>query len=188
MEKYYCVYCGAWIDPCNGTPPSYEGKYYHRFCWNQSSKIQKILKKDEEPQKKKLFIANDPDYPYFCECVCKVFVLKMPGPAINGQADKLMNTYGYTCKGMGQTLLYIYQVKKIPDKNDYWHKSIALVPRFYNEAQSYWANEAKKDIERQKKAEEAKKNENVIKVLIDKPQERKPKFSPIYTDEEEESE
>ena len=154
MQGVLCHFCKSQTNKVLKTEAiKIDGKNFHQKCAKQY-------------QDKKELMEN----------ICRIFNFKAPGPKNMAYISKFYNQ-GMTFKGMTNTLIYFYDIKKndISKSND----GIGIIPYVYEEARNYYKNEEMKR-QKQKKIIETIKNETqeTRKVKVQKI-ERKPLVTPI---------
>lgn len=145
-RKRKCVCCGEYIGTGEESVP-YKGRYAHTKCFNIALKAVQIdktekLKEPKEKAKKKKPKAELKDavseeeyaekkqyYQYLHDLINEDLSAK-----IYALSDHYISRYGFTYKGMYQSLVYMHEIIEKDLQDDV----VGLIPFYYTDAENYY--------------------------------------------------
>lgn len=131
------------------------------FCKSDTNKVEKteavvIDGKNFHAQCAKKYKEKKELY----ETICRIFKLKAPGPRNNAYISKF-SSQGMTYKGMNNSLIYFYDIKK--NNINKSNGGIGIIPWVYEEAQKYFYYKEKNE---EKRLKAARENSNYVTKTI----------------------
>lgn len=132
-----------------------------QYCKSQANKVEKekairIDEKNFHPACASKYV----DRKELTETICRIFKFKAPGPRNNAYITKFLNE-GMTLKGMTNSLIYFYEIKKNSIEKS--NNGIGIIPWVYEEAQQYFNKKEKMEKEMREAIEFNKNNKEEIK-------------------------